>query len=163
MLLNLPKTQVIWGYQRNPKPAPRFARLTVTSYDEEAQAEYIPDGDRLRVRKPVAGTLEVQLFDKVPGQPVIDLEQMSLALSLPSVVNRCVAAGVYWEAGAVQDVPSYVANGIIPEPRAIMAARFHFMSETTERTSNIAKVLINGATDEKELIFETRSDMDGKS
>lgn len=139
---------VMWANQNVPKLALPFATLRLYGSRERAQAELrapvIADGAR-QVVTPTEAILEVQLFGKKGSFPYDELEKLVGRLSVDSVMNRCLSAGVaFYNTEAVQDISGLLDDKQTFEQRAVVDFRIRYMKSLDDDSTDIEQVEISG-------------------
>lgn len=152
-LLGIDAQSVYWANQSAPKGALPVATLRLYSIAQEAMTEDrgVDEADRLDLQLPQAAVLEVQIFDESGGDPVGRLETLLLKLEIPTVTDRCHAAGVaFFAAEPVQDITGLLSDGKTYEPRAAVDLRVRFNGCIKDAPSVIEKVEITAKAQKPE-------------
>ena len=136
---------VVWANQNYPKLTKPFATLWLYGSKEKACAESRPrlttEGNR-RVVTPTEAVLEVQLYGVKGTFPYEDLERLVGRLSVDSVINRCLAAGVsFFDSESVQDDKQTY------ECRAAVDLRIRYMKVLDDDSTDIEQVEVTGSYD----------------
>ena len=151
-LLNLIRDElginVIWANQNLPKLARPFATLRLYGSTERARAEIRPpavtNGFR-QVVTPTEAVLEVQLFGTKGTFPYDELERLVGRLSVDSVMNRCLSAGVaFYNDDGVQDISGLLDDKQTFEQRAAVDLRIRFMKVLDDDSTDVDQVEITG-------------------